>query len=217
MLPNSSLCAAGMVLLIAGTANAGDVTLRVVGQNGYPAQNAVIKLINEDGSTPSAPFQHLESSRVVDQRDETFTPLVTLIPRHGQVSFANTDLPLHQVYSFSPIKQFELTLEPGKTSPGIKFDEVGIAAIGCNIHDHMIAYIFVTDSPWTIITGENGSAHFSDVPTGSYNAEIWHPRIPPATETPSSQLVVSDAETYLETRITLLPKRSDHGSHRGRY
>jgi len=205
------------LLALFSSAHAADIPVQISDQNGDPAANAVIVLSNamSTGSHPTA--ERLESSRLVDQRDETFIPHVTVIPRNGNVRFANTDAPLHQVYSFSPVKRFELTLEPGETSPAIVFDQIGVAAIGCNIHDHMIAYVFVTDSPWTVITDEHGAANIADVPNGTYDVGIWHPRTPPATETPQRNLIVDDAGASLQASIRLMPDHSDRRSHGGRY
>lgn len=203
------------LLAACGSVRAADVPVKMMDQNGDPAANAVIVLSSE---TPSnSAIGQLKASRLVDQRDETFIPHVTVIPRNGEVRFANTDAPLHQVYSFSPVKRFELTLEPGETSPAIVFDEIGVAAIGCNIHDHMIAYIFVTDSPWTVITDEDGIANIAGVPNGTYDVKIWHPRTPPASEMPPRKLIVDDAGTSLQANIQLTPDHSARRSHGARY
>ncbi len=92
---------------------------------------------------------------------------MTILPRAGRVVFANNDKTKHQVYSFSPIKQFEITLAQGERSPSFAFDKAGVAVLGCNIHDHMIAYVFVSDSPWTALTGPDGRTVIADVPPGN--------------------------------------------------
>lgn len=209
------LAAATVIGLCGLSAQAAEIAIHITDRDGDPAANAVVTLMAENESS-SAASPILDAAQLVDQREETFVPLVTVVPRGGAVRFANSDAPLHQVYSFSPIRQFELTLAPGETSEGIVFDEVGVAAIGCNIHDHMIAYIFVTDSPWTVVTDDQGRARV-DVPAGNYTAEIWHPRLPPATDAPRSALAIGDAEAVLETSIELLPDRSNHRTHGGRY
>ena len=142
-----TLSTAVTLLALCGSARATDVLVRITDQNGDPAVNAVIVLSNDNTAAGTALPGQLETNQLIDQRDETFIPHITVIPRNGEVRFANSDAPLHQVYSFSPIKRFELTLDPGETSPRILFDQAGVAAIGCNIHDHMITYIFVTSSP----------------------------------------------------------------------
>jgi hypothetical protein len=57
----------------------------------------------------------------------------------------------------------------------VAFDRPGVVAIGCNIHDSMSAFIFVTDSVWTARSGSNGIVRFGDTPGGQFVASVWHP------------------------------------------
>ena len=205
-----------LLFALCDPARAAELAISVFDQDGNPAANAVVTLVPADARA-AADATSLGTEKLVDQRDETFVPHVTILPVGGEVRFGNSDAPLHQVYSFSPIKQFELTLAPGETSEGVVFDQAGVAAIGCNIHDHMIAYIFVTETPWTVLTGENGAAEIADLPAGSYIAEIWHPRLPPATDTPRAELLVLEAGENFATNITLLPDRRARRNHSGHY
>src|SRR5207302_2308173 len=133
-----------MLCLVCGPASATTFTAQVSDQDGKPVANAVVTLVAE-GRNPPALSPRLEADKVIDQREETFIPLVTVVPRGGRVVFANNDKTRHQVYSFSPIKQFELTLTQGEKSPAFSFDKSGGATPGRNIHDHMIAYVYVAD------------------------------------------------------------------------
>jgi plastocyanin len=165
-----------VILLVAAcqTAAATTFTAEIADQDGKPVMNAVVSLVPDPkGGMPSA-STHLATEKVIDQRRETFLPLVTIIPRNGRVVFANSDATTHQVYSFSPVKQFEITLARDTFSPPIVFPGPGVAALGCNIHDNMIAYVFVADSPWTALTGADGRAVIDDVPPGNYQAQVWH-------------------------------------------
>ncbi len=143
-------------------------------------------------------------------------PLVTIIPKNGRIVFANNDQTTHQVYSFSAVKQFEMTLNRGQTSPPLAFDKLGVAALGCNIHDHMIAYVFVAESPWTALTGADGRAVIEDVPAGTYQAQVWHPKYPPRREPPSARIAVSTDITRWTANIRVLPATTTR-SHAGSY
>jgi len=165
---------AGAVLfLVCGPAAATNFVAQVVDQDGKPVANAVISLLPDGKTSGPAAVAKLDSDKVIDQRNETFIPLVTVLPRTGKVVFANNDKTKHQVYSFSAIKQFEITLVQGERSPPFVFDKVGVATLGCNIHDHMIAYVVVTDSPWTALTGPDGHVEIADAPPGSYGVQVW--------------------------------------------
>ncbi len=51
------------------------------------------------------------------------------------------------------------------------FAKAGVAAIGCNIHDNMLAYVFVADAPWGPSRQmRRGTARLADIPPGTYHA-----------------------------------------------
>jgi plastocyanin len=198
------------------TAAATMFSAEITDQDGKPVMNAVVTLVPDpQGGMPGASTR-LAIERLIDQRRETFLPLVTIIPRNGRVIFANSDPTTHQVYSFSPVKQFEITLASGTSSPPITFDKPGVAALGCNIHDNMIAYVFVAESPWTALTGSDGRAVIEDVPPGNYQARVWHYRYPPRRELPSARIAVSTDTTQWAANIRVLTQ-SGTRSHAGSY
>ncbi|HLY07183.1 MAG TPA: hypothetical protein VKR31_15665, partial [Rhizomicrobium sp.] len=93
------------------------------------------------------------------------------------VVFTNNDTTMHQVYSFSPIKQFAFEIDEGQRSPPVVFDTAGIAAIGCNIHDSMITYVYVAVSPFAARTDAKGVISFVALPPGNYRGTAWHPQL----------------------------------------
>src|SRR5215467_14777462 len=171
----SSALAMVLLLVMYKPAAATTFTAVISDQDGKPVANAVVSLMADSGSGMPAPGSRLSAEKTIDQRNETFLPLVTIVPKGGRIIFANNDQTTHQVYSFSKVKQFEMTLNRGQTAP-VTFENVGVAALGCNIHDHMIAYAFVADSPWTVITDEDGLAVIADMPAGNYKVRVWHPK-----------------------------------------
>src|SRR5215467_8058576 len=141
----SSALAMVLLLVMYKPAAATTFTAVISDQDGKPVANAVVSLLTESGNGMPAPGSRLPTEKTIDQRNETFLPLVTIVPKGGRVVFANNDQTTHQVYSFSAVKRFEITLARGETSPPFVFDTAGVAALGCNIHDHMIAYVYVAD------------------------------------------------------------------------
>src|SRR5207237_4743754 len=115
-----------------------------------------------------APARLPSGEAIIDQRHETFLPLVTVVRKGGHVIFTNNDSTMHQVYSFSPIKQFAFEIDEGQRSPPVVFDKPGVVAIGCNIHDRMITYVYVADSPLAEKTDRKGLLLFADLPPGRY-------------------------------------------------
>jgi hypothetical protein len=90
------------------------------------------------------------------------------------VQFPNRDEIRHHVYSFSPPKVFELKLYAGTPAAPILFDKPGEVVLGCNIHDHMLAYVYVVDTPWFAKSGKQGEAKIDNVPAGEYDLHLWH-------------------------------------------
>lgn len=110
----------------------------------------------------------------VEQRDKAFIPLVSVVQAGTMVSFPNRDEIRHHVYSFSPAKRFEIKLYAGTPADPILFDKTGDVVLGCNIHDHMIAYIYVVESPWFAKTDKEGRARLTGLPPGDYDVNAWH-------------------------------------------
>ena len=84
---------------------------------------------------------------VVDQIDKEFVPYVKPVRTGSFVQFPNKDHIRHHVYSFSAPSKFELPLYMGTPAQPVLFDKPGVVKLGCNIHDWMIGYVYVTDSP----------------------------------------------------------------------
>lgn len=108
------------------------------------------------------------------QAGRQFVPQVLVVPVGTPVSFPNRDTVRHHVYSFSPAKKFELKLYIGTPANPVVFDQAGIVVLGCNIHDQMVGWIVVVDTPYYARTGPDGRAVL-EAPPGSYRLRSWHP------------------------------------------
>lgn len=151
---------------------AAPLTVRVVDASGRPVHDAVVTL-HPAGGAARAP--HPSGRYEVSQKNLQFHPFLTVIPVGADVSFPNLDPTKHHVYSFSPAKRFELKLFAKDQSRTVHFDKGGVVALGCNIHDQMSAFIFVTDSVWTARTNAQGLVTFADAPNTPAQVSVWHP------------------------------------------
>ncbi len=115
----------------------------------------------------------------MDQQNHQFVPHVLVVRTGTAVTFPNSDNVSHHVYSFSPTKPFELGLYKGNVYPPVVFDKPGIVVVGCNIHDSMLGYIRVVDTPHFAVTNEQGVAVLDAVPSGNYAVDVWTPRVRP--------------------------------------
>ena len=141
-------------------------------------------------STPAHPL----STAVMDQENRRFVPQVLVVQTGTPVSFPNNDAVSHQVYSFSPARRFQLPLYKGEAHSPVAFDTAGLVVLGCNIHDDMVGYIFVADSPYFARTDADGNAEIPDVPAGRYRLDAWGPRVADPGETLVREVTLAGAD-----------------------
>jgi hypothetical protein len=139
----------------------------------------------------------------MDQVQKQFLPAVLAVRSGTRVSFPNRDDIRHQVYSFSPAKRFELRLYKDTPSEPVLFDKPGLVVLGCNIHDWMVGYIYVTDDPWFAVSDEAGKLHIDDLPVGRYHVTLWHPQITDLSPQTSADIEVPAAGLQLSLPIVL--------------
>lgn len=190
------------VLCLCGPSFAATVEIAITGTDGRPAVQAVAELFPE--TQIAAPASKLPAEALIDQREETFIPLVTIIRRGGHVSFRNSDHTMHQVYSFSDIRQFAFEVDRGQTSKPVTFDTPGVAAIGCNIHDQMVTFVYVAEAPWAVAADTVGHAEIRDVPPGRYRVSVWDPQLMPGFHPEAATITVTDNGAKLALSIPLL-------------
>lgn len=192
-------------------AEAAQLRARITDSRGNPVADAIVTLVPNGPVGPlPAPAPSLLSA-VIDQRDETFVPYVVAVAKGGTVTFRNSDKTRHHVYSFAPIKQFEFVLSPGESTAPVAFDAPGVAAVGCNIHDFMTAFVYVADTPFIAQSDRDGRAVIADVPPGSYSARVWHPLIRPSVSVAVQTIEIPDGGAELSSTLPLMaPPRRDH-------
>lgn len=164
----SALFIAAALCLI-GLANAAPLQIQMHDQNGKSLADAVVTLQGPVG----LPVGALKAD--MDQRSQQFAPHVLAVHTGTPIKFPNSDNIRHQVYSFSPAKRFELRLYEGTPSDPVLFDKPGVVVLGCNIHDWMLGYVYVTDDPRFGVTDAQGQLTL-DAPAGVYHATLWHPQ-----------------------------------------
>lgn len=148
------------------------VTINVSTKSGAAAEDTLIVFDPLDAQVPSS-----RDTAVIDQVNKRFTPRISVVRTGTAVVFPNSDRIRHQVYSFSKPKMFTLKLYAGSpTTTSITFDHAGLVILGCNIHDNMVAFVGVVDSPYFVKMGSTGSGAL-DLPAGRYRMRVWHPNL----------------------------------------
>lgn len=200
------LIVAALFLGNAWSAFAAEVVVHLSDGRGHPVNDAVVMLTPDTAAvtrSPAAPA----ATYIIDQRNESFIPYVQVLRPGDKVTFRNSDSTRHHVYSFAAIKTFEFVLRPGESSPALSMDRVGIAAVGCNIHDHMATYLFVSAVPAITMSSHDGSATLDHLAPGRYTARVWHPQLHPGHPEPIQNVAIaSDTDTVqLSFTLSLLP------------
>lgn len=172
---------AGAALPTPALAASGTITVEVKDATGAPLVDAVILARGPNNSAPP-------KKAVIDQVDKEFVPFVSVVSVGTAATFPNQDDIRHHVYSFSPAKQFELPLYKGTPAAPVVFDRTGVVTLGCNIHDWMLAYVYVTDAPRFGKTDAAGRLELTDLPAGTWELVAWHPFVKGGKDSPPQRL-----------------------------
>lgn len=201
-----------LVLLAAawGDASAVDISARFTDRHGQPVGDALLMATAEGLAVPERAAPAV--TRTIDQKDETFFPYLDIFRPGDKVVFRNSDRTRHHVYSFAPAKAFEFVLAPGESSAPMSLERKGVVAAGCNIHDRMITYLYVTDAPWVGRSGADGRATITGLPPGTYSVSVWHPQLRPGTPglTRRLEVAANAAPAILDYALDLLPDPRGH-------
>jgi plastocyanin len=204
-------------LLALGTiaASAADLSVTIVDTGGRGVPDAVVTVAPvADKST--APLR-TSATAVMDQMQLTFVPRVLVVAVGTTVEFPNNDSVSHQVYSFSPAKKFQLPLYKGQLHPPVVFDHEGLVVLGCNIHDQMVGYIYVTPKPFFGKSAASGVLRLADLKAGDYRLTVWSPLIADTAATLERIVHIDTGEAHAERVQLKLPlrPRPEPRPHRG--
>jgi plastocyanin len=200
-------------LLLVAQTSAGEISGRVVGQNGEGIAQAVVFV---QALPPGTSLPSDKRSAVMDQVNKTFVPAVLPIVVGTEVRFPNHDQIHHHVYSFSRTKSFELPLYKGEEAPPVLFDKAGAVKIGCNIHDWMSGVILVLPTPYFAITDETGRFVLQDLSPGTYPLASWHEYSQVKVEETVQQVQVNANAVEATFTLSLTAPRSRPSLYGGR-
>lgn len=189
-------------IALTGAAFATDLRVQVVDASNRPVRDAVVTVLTSQRS--AGPLRFNWPMRVA-QRGMQFEPFVLIAPAGTSVAFPNLDDVRHQVYSFSEAGPFELRLYGRDESRSISFRNVGVIAIGCNIHDNMSAFIYIVDTPFAAKTGADGVAILSGIPEGTATVRVWHPYMRATDNRVDRSVPLAAASTTQRFEIRLRP------------
>lgn len=142
----------------------------------------VIYIEGAVGAKPVAPEKHAEVVTVrnpsISQKGAMFIPHVLPVVVGTTVDWPNNDEILHNVFSFSDAKPFDLGLYKNPTIESVKFDKPGKVDVFCSIHSRMNCIVLVLENPYFATANEKGRYTITNVPAGTYTLKAWHERLP---------------------------------------
>lgn len=188
------------IVSFAVPATAASISVEVVDAKGAPVENTVLSFYAVSGKVSPLNVKTV----TIDQVDKEFLPEVTAVPLGTPVFFPNSDSIRHQLYSLSKTKSFEIPLYSGTPSNPIVFDKPGVVTLGCNIHDWMLAYIYVADTPYYVKTDSGGKARMEGLGEEQYTMTVWHPRMKAAVKD-TAKTVLANGGGTVRIELALKP------------
>ena len=203
-------------LLACAAAQAGSLTVTALDKDGAPVPDAVVIVQPSGKGLPKTP---LPRSITILQEKMRFVPATSVVAMGTKVRFVNNDTWDHHVrasaaglaqFSAGPGEGAELMLNgkvDGKPAAvaEVSFDKAGAVLLGCHLHPSMRGHIYVSDSPWTTLTGADGKVTLEEVPEGAVVVRIWHPDqlidIAPQT------LALTSAPAEAKMQLNVVPRR----------
>ena len=208
--------AAALSLFACAGALAGPLQVSVVDKDGKPVPDAVVVLAPAGGGAPKT---GLPNRITINQEKMRFVPAVALVAVGTKALFTNNDPWEHHVRAgaaglqeFTGTAQggFELRLDgkaEGKAAATAEasFDKAGAVLLGCHLHQSMRGYVYVSESPWAVLTGADGMANFEGVPSGAVKVSVW--QADQLVDLPPRTLTVSDAPAKAAMQLSVVPRR----------
>ena len=169
----SSFFAALFCISFSHTAVATSLNLLVLTHDKQVAENIGVSFVPK--FTLPEPYSNTPPQpQIMDQQNTQFVPHILMAQKGAPISFPNSDSVQHHVYSFSEVKTFELKLYKDQKPEPLPFENEGTVTLGCNIHDWMLGYVFVVDTPFFGKTNQSGLLTI-ELPIGEYEIAIHSP------------------------------------------
>lgn len=150
---------------------------------------------------PDKKFDVPKDHIVIDQRKMSFMPHVVAVQQGTTVEFLNSDPVGHNVYwpSISGNKKLAHNLgtwPKGEKKP-FQFNDLGVAALLCNVHPEMSGYVVVVPTPFFAVTDKDGNFEIKNIPAGKYVLKTWSEDGKPTTQS----VEVSAATTAVDLTV----------------
>ena len=204
------------LVTLAGHALAGNLQVLVLDKEGKPVADAVVVVVPVNKGAPKAA---LPMQVTINQEKMRFIPAVTVVGVGAKASFVNNDPWEHHVrasaagiaqFSTASSGGFELRIDgkpegkPGKAADAV-FEKAGAVLLGCHIHGSMRGHVFVSESPWAVLTGADGIANVEQIPDGAAQVRVSH--ADQLIDIAPQQTTVSATPGKATLQLSVVPRR----------
>ena len=183
---------------------AGKVTVSEA--DGKPAAAAAVIVYVVGFAEPAGP-----STVSIAQKGRAFVPDLVAITVGEKVAFPNGDPFLHNVFSPSTARKFDLGSFKKAETKQKEFPTPGVIDVYCNIHPEMAATILVLPNRRHTRTNPDGSFTLDGVPPGTWTVFAYTRR---ATRPVSGKITVT---TGADTTVNLALQRGAEPEHLNKY
>jgi plastocyanin len=170
-----AVAVAALFVSVLNVSIAGDIKGTIKAKGAKHNGDAVIYIDTIAGKKFNPPKEHAK----MDQKNLAFSPRVLPVLVGTTVDFLNSDDVLHNV--FTPDKcadKFNLGTWPKGQVRSFTFKTLGCsAAILCNVHPEMEAYVVTVGTPYFSVSEKDGSYTLKNVPAGKYTLQVWHEKL----------------------------------------
>lgn len=168
------LITAALTAILGADGTAAQTVSGTARNGGAAIREAAIWLEPLDGNIAVSPDPVI----TIDQAHLRFVPSVVVTRPGTEVSFENSDDVLHNVFGPGGAvgHDFDLgTYDRGESRSEI-FQVEGVHIVLCHIHPEMVAFVLVVDTPYSAISGADGTWSIEGVPPGRYRLHAWQSR-----------------------------------------
>ncbi len=166
-------------------------TVKVSEADGEPAAAEVVVYLLGFTEPPT------DKVTTIAQKGRKFVPALVAITVGEKVAFPNFDPFLHNVFSQSPPRKFDLGSFPKGEAKEKDFPELGVVDVYCNIHPEMAATIIVLPNRRHTVAGPDGKFVLDGVPPGDWTVFAYTRRAPKPTSAKVTVKAGADATVDL--------------------
>lgn len=202
--------------VLSSHALAGNLQVLVLDKEGKPVADAVVMVVpaNKGAAKAALPMQV-----TIVQEKMRFVPAVSVVAVGARASFVNNDSWEHHVrgsaagfaqFSTAGSGGFELRIDgkpegkPARSAEAV-FEKAGAVLLGCHIHGSMRGHVYVSESPWAVLTGTDGIANVEQIPDGAAQVKVWH--ADQLIDIAPQQTTVSAAPGKATLQLSVVPRR----------